>query len=82
MEPSSEYLQAPATDGEPGVIFFTGDKMKTTPSLDELLAQLAQPKKVTAYSFAVRLLTMSTILLSMLTAFVFVAKCLYWTLSW
>ncbi len=56
--------------------------MKTTPSLDELLSQLAQPKKVTAYSFAVRLLTMSTILLLLLTAFVFVAKCLYWTLSW
>jgi hypothetical protein len=56
--------------------------MKTTPSLDELLAQLAQPKKVTAYSFAVRLLTMSTILLLLITMFVFVAKCLYWTLSW
>jgi hypothetical protein len=82
VEPSSEYLQAPATDGEPGTIFSLENTMKTTPSLDELIAQLAQPKKVTAYSFAVRLLTMSTILLLLLTMFVFVAKCLYWTLSW
>lgn len=56
--------------------------MKTTQSLDELLSQLAQPKKVTAYSFAVRMLTMSTILLALITAFAFVAKCLYWVLLW
>jgi hypothetical protein len=56
--------------------------MKTTPSLDELLSQLTQPKRVTAYSFVVRMLTMSIIMLAMITAFAFVAKCLYWVLAW